>query len=349
MSVVIEQPGKLSAEAYHADFDSGDSNSSLRLFERSIPLYAMIRIYRTLKLPLPTPEMLFGNAFHCFLLEPEEFDRRYWVHDMDLPRSSILEALRCYMADEGIYGPFHERYCVKPPTINRRTKAGREEYAIWLSQNDGKTILAERDFQEVLSLRQWFRDTKGKIVISGEDYELLRGMRAGVMRNADARAIIELPGDVERVFHWTDPTTGLPLKMRADKIMANGIIADIKTTTDISEEAWSRTIWKLRYHRQGALYRDGLWYAAGIEASEFMHVAVSKEPPHEAAVYYLSDRATMQGRGENQATLRELKDRKDANNWAGRMDGKVTEIGLPRYAVNEAMIQAGAAIGVRAA
>jgi len=59
----------ISSEAYHADYESGDSHSSLESFRESPANYAAIRVLRTQKPNPPTSAMKVGSALHALLLE----------------------------------------------------------------------------------------------------------------------------------------------------------------------------------------------------------------------------------------------------------------------------------------
>jgi len=61
--------------------------------------------------PEPTPQMIFGAAYHLKALEPDEF----------------------------------EKYYVVPPKIDRRTKDGKAEWEHWQWKNEGKTLLTQED------------------------------------------------------------------------------------------------------------------------------------------------------------------------------------------------------------
>lgn len=64
---------------------------------------------------IDSPAMSFGRAFHCAVLEPDEFENRYTFS----------------------------------PKINKRTKEGKIEYAEFEEKNKGKDILCTKD-QELL-------------------------------------------------------------------------------------------------------------------------------------------------------------------------------------------------------
>ena len=56
----------------------------------------------------PTDPMIIGSAFHCLVLEPDEF---------------------------------HKRYAVAPEKIDRRTKVGKAAWSEFTIKNEGKHLL----------------------------------------------------------------------------------------------------------------------------------------------------------------------------------------------------------------
>lgn len=166
--------------------------------------------------------------------------------------------------------------------------------------------------------------------VTGEDLAMARAMFEGVMRNPEARYLIEAEGKCECSIKAVDPDTGLPLKIRTDKLNKNGVIADLKTTQRVDPESWAKTTHNFGYHRQAALYLD---VVKGLGMEGPMHfIAVSKQPPHECVVYHLGFNTLNLGRSENKGILFELAYRRRENKWDGRYSGVSNEIEVPHYA-----------------
>ena len=77
-SELISGPWQVSNDAYHAD-RTAESHSTLEVFRESRPLFHRMYVEQTMPRPDPTAAMVFGSAFHCYLLEPELFERQYAV------------------------------------------------------------------------------------------------------------------------------------------------------------------------------------------------------------------------------------------------------------------------------
>lgn len=73
---------------YHANFDSGDSHSSLELFRESPAKYAAIRVFRMIQPDPPTPAMKVGQALHSLLFEYDG-ECRFAVEQKLPPKSRV--------------------------------------------------------------------------------------------------------------------------------------------------------------------------------------------------------------------------------------------------------------------
>jgi exodeoxyribonuclease VIII len=62
------------------------SNSDLKLINRSIKHYLWNKQH-----PEKTSAMIFGSAFHCYILEPEKFDERFVVNPFDSKRTNAYK------------------------------------------------------------------------------------------------------------------------------------------------------------------------------------------------------------------------------------------------------------------
>lgn len=213
---------------------------------------------------------------------------------------------------------FAERFAVRPvdltpPKVDRRTKAGKSELAAWEAAN----AEALRDFAELV---------QGRTLLDPETLALVNGMFEGCMKNPMARKILEHDGLVEHRIDWDCPETGQPLKMRADKILSNGMLVDLKTTQDPSPSGFKRAIGSFKYHRQAALYLEGA--ATGVP---FVFMAVAKEYPHECVLHTLDAAAMEVGRQQNISTLLELADCRAKDCWEDRHSNAIHEIQLSTW------------------
>lgn len=82
----------LSNEDYHAE--DSLSYSQLKVFSRSPQEFFQRFVARSWPAPQPSPEMVIGSALHCWVLEPEEFVRRFTVAPKVDGRTKAGKAIR---------------------------------------------------------------------------------------------------------------------------------------------------------------------------------------------------------------------------------------------------------------
>lgn len=179
-----------------------------------------------------TPALTFGIAAHKYILEPEDF----W---------------NCYAI---------------APQADRRTKAGKEAWAAFQADLDGKSAITQDDLQTIIQ------------------------MDAAICSSETASALLKT-GDHEVPIEWKDPETGEPCKCRPDCMTVyNGqdYIVDYKTTTSCEDGAFERACYKYGYKLQAAMYADGAFNSQMIPY-KFAFVAQEKTPPYAVRVYFCDD------------------------------------------------------------
>jgi len=190
----------------------------------------------------PSPAQLLGSATHCAVLEPREFDKRY---------------------------------AAPPSGLDRRTKAGKDAWAMFQEANQGKDILTAEQHQTAYAIR----DT----LLAMPEYRKL------IYNNGEC--------SVEVSHFWEDGSTDLPLKARADMLLSNGIAVDLKTAADASPRGFAAAMARYGYHCQAAMYCDA------FSVDRFVFVAVENKPPFAAGVYHLDEASLELGRQQYRAAL----------------------------------------------
>lgn len=149
----------------------------------------------------------------------------------------------------------------------------RESYAIRPDQwSDWRTNAAKewRDAQRAA----------GKSILVPNDIAALRG----IARNLSAHPLVRsgiLQGLVEHSLIWQDKPTGIWLKARPDIVpAADGVLVDLKTTTDASPEAVTRSVAEYGYAVQGALAGLGMKEVLGVKMTDFVLVWIEKSAPY---------------------------------------------------------------------
>lgn len=218
----------------------------------------------------PTTSMNIGTAFHGMLLEPEKFESQFLVM----------------------------------PNLDRRTKAGKEMYAQFMAESEGKTILTQDEYWRVYEMVE--KISQHEIVAT-----LLEGAK------------------FEQSIFWTDKETGIQFKSRPD-IWSPSMIVDLKTTANANYYSFQRSAMDYGYFLQA-----GMTYEAcktiGKPFEMFVILACEKEAPYVPAVYMMDNEALQFGIDQFQNLKKKLKACMDKNHWPAY---EIKELSVPKYAIN---------------
>lgn len=222
-----------------------------------------------------TPAMVFGRAFHSLILEGVE--------------------------------TFNKEYAVSAP-VDKRTKEGKAYWAQFQSDNEGKTIVAQDDYETMVNM-----------------------VNACVGHPFAIKCLAE--GRSEISVFWNDPETGLYCKCRPDRIPDgdHGVIVDIKTTQNADKRAFAYTVARMGYDRQAALYVDGFNTVCNGKVDAFIFIAVEKEPPYKVGCYVLSEGDIGVGRVKYRELIHKEKVCRDNNEWPHYDDEGLVELWMPNY------------------
>lgn len=177
----------------------------------------------------PTPALLFGTAAHKYILEPDKFWDEYVI----------------------------------PPKVDRRTKAGKEEWTEFLEESRGKTIINEEDMDKIMA------------------------MDSAIDQNPTASALLR-SGEHEVPIEWMDTPTKLKCKCRPDVLTEyNGrkYIVDYKTTKSCAGNSFEWSCRDYGYKLQAGMYTLGVFHDR-LEDYGFAFVAQEKKPPYAVRVYF---------------------------------------------------------------
>jgi exodeoxyribonuclease VIII len=181
----------------------------------------------------------FGSAFHTYCLEPHLF----------------------------------ESECVICPSVDRRTKIGKETWALFMEASGSKIVIQEDDVERM-------NDMRDTLKMHGVAADLLFGDGAEYETTyISNRASVDCGSDM----------TADAFKGRVDVVRRDSnIMVDLKTCQDASPEAVRRTVLSFGYHVQAAFYSK-LYRDVHGENPTFFFVFVEKEPPHGVLVVSLDD------------------------------------------------------------
>jgi hypothetical protein len=259
----------ISNEQYHASM--GISRSKLMLLDKSPYHFWYETLSGMAEKREATEAMNVGSAFHTLLLEPAKFNDEFAI----------------------------------APSVDRRTKQGKEDWQVFCESSIGKIVLTDDQFVKV---------TKMVELVSKHD------IVATLLDDAE----------FEKSIYWTDQETGLQFKCRPD-IWSSKMVVDLKTTNDASSYSFMRSALSYGYYLQAGMAFEAA-KALGKPFEMFVILACEKQAPYVPAVYIMKNEALQFGIDQFTKYKRKLKECFDSNIWEGYL---VQELEVPKYATIE--------------
>lgn len=271
---------EISNEDYHQG--EGISKSALDNINRSPAHYIA-----SLKAPREeTRSLIIGSAVHAAILEPDVFREKYVV----------------------------------APDINKRTNAGKAEYAAFIMENVGKKIIEQEIYDMALNIRD--------VVFTHPKASRLLSPPKGITSVAESSIYWHDEGLMRSI--GVDDEYVL-CKCRPDFFRSDMITVDVKTTQDARISEFQRSVAKYRYHVQGAYYTNGIETAYDDNLREFLFLCVETTPPYGVAIYNMDDDAFFAGKYAYEDNLRTYVRCKQTGIWPGYPD-EIQTLQLPRWA-----------------
>jgi len=158
-------------------------------------------------------------------------------------------------------------------------------------------------------------------------------------------------------IRWVDQITGLPCKCEIDAIHRRGIIPDLKTAADVSEQGFARAVIQFGYYIQAFFYREALHALAGnldtlgdSEMARFLRpllervrdgenllccwVAVKNKPSYHAEVHPCDEEWYPIAAPLVRQGMLEIAQARETGRWQTRTHGKLTNLKPPKWATN---------------
>jgi exodeoxyribonuclease VIII len=154
-------------------------------------------------------------------------------------------------------------------------------------------------------------------IIVDQDTLLTAGKMVANVRNHPVANMLTSGGMAEVGAFWTDPERNIRIKVRPDYLPGAGIVTDLKTTRDASPFGFGAQSFNLKYHWSAELTLRVLSRATNKVFSQYYLVAVENTPPHEVAVYLVTNDQLVMAREELDRLLWEFAGCYSANEWPG--------------------------------
>jgi len=179
------------------------------------------------------------------------------------------------------------------PNVDKRTKAGKEEWTLFCENNIGKEIVTEEEAARIMGATLAAKD-------------LLKDVKVDM---------------VEASLFWM--RAGVQCKGRPDIIgtMNNRrVIVDLKTTSDFY--AFDRKFWSFGYDVQAAWYQHGLQQITK-ETADFWFLVVDTEQPHFSQFVLLSSDAILMAQGKIDEHIEYFRECEQSGQWPGPLKHRI--------------------------
>lgn len=206
-----------------------------------------------------TKSLSFGRAAHKYILEKDDFFNDFAIE----------------------------------PVVDRRTKAGREEFYAFAESLGEKESISMEDYQKILQM-----------------YDAIQ---------SNPVAVALLTGEHEKDFFWVDDLTGEKCKCRPDCLSqyeGKKYIVDYKTTDSCEDGHFERSCRKYGYKFQSGMYTEGVFQNT-FEQYNFAFVAQEKTAPYAVRVYFCTPEFVAQGYDKFRELIGIYHHCKETGNWYG--------------------------------
>lgn len=161
--------------------------------------------------------------------------------------------------------------------------------------------------------KDWLKGVPaGSKVVTNAEHAQLCTIAGHLLNNIDRHAAAQwLLHDktVSRNWHlrgfWPCPVTRLQRKCEIDVALGSTALVDIKTTRDLSPDAFARSVAGYGYHLQAATYCEYAEYATG-RWPDYYIVSILNESPYSVAVYEIDKAWIESGRELNHKVMRQI-------------------------------------------
>lgn len=229
----------------------------------------------------------------------------------ELPKAQTPNMLLGSLVHKLVLEPndFDNEYIVAPD-CDRRTRQGKE---IW------------NDFIE---------SAVGMNVITEELKSKAESIANSVLKDTVAACLLR-NGEAEQSFFWVDDETGIECKCRPDYLKSNGIVIDLKTTSNASPESFVKSAYDYRYYVQAWWYLHGL-HQCKIKADDFIFIAVETEPPYAVCIYAADDLMLELGERKAKEDLRVYAECLENGQWYGySKEPDIRSLSLPDWVIRK--------------
>ncbi len=212
---------------------------------------------------------------------------------------------------------FSLHYDVAIPPVNPTTKkpyqSGSQAYSKW---------------------QEGYQAERGKKAISSDDWKNISLVAKAFQSHPTIAAI--MASKTEKVFergyemsYFVEGQDPIRLKCKPDCVIpSDGLIIDLKTTSDPHPDAWKWSAEEYGYHRQAAIYLQAMEAYYG-KPFRFLFGVVRSKAPYEVGVYELDDDSISRGWDQVESLIAEYAQRKREDNWRSDWQVGIHSLNVP--------------------
>ena len=212
---------------------------------------------------------------------------------------------------------FDDEYRIEAGPINSSTGKpyGRDtkKFEAWLAEaqsNDKRKLILQDEFAESLAIAKAF-----------QSHLYIRAVMS-----LSSEKVFERGYEMAYLIDGEDP---IRIKCKPDCVIpSEGLIIDLKTTSDPHPDAWKWSAEEYGYHRQAAIYLQamGAYYGRPFR---FLFGVVRSRAPYEVGVYELDEPSIERGWSQVEDLIAEYAQRKREDNWRSDWQVGIHSLNVP--------------------
>ena len=212
---------------------------------------------------------------------------------------------------------FDSEYAIVEGPINPSTgnPYGRDtkKFQVWLDQEmmqQTRKVLLASEFSESIEIAKAFQSHSNIVSIMASKTE----------------KVYERGYEMAYLVDGQDP---IRLKCKPDCVIpSEGLIIDLKTTSDPHPDVWKWSAEEYGYHRQAAIYLQAMEAYYGRQF-RFLFGVVRSKAPYEVGVYELDDDSISRGWSQVESLIAEYAKRKREDNWRSDWQVGIHSLNVP--------------------
>lgn len=262
-------------------------------------------------------DALSNSSLSVLKRSPTEFHARFLAKTL---KSEETDAMRLGSAVHMLAlepERFSLHYDVAIPPINPTTKkpyqSGSQAYLKW---------------------QEGYQAERGKKAISSDDWENISLVARAFQSHPDIVSI--MAAKTEKVFergyemqYLVEGQDPIRIKCKPDCVIpSEGLIIDLKTTSDPHPDVWRWSAEEYGYHRQAAIYLQAMEAYYGRQF-RFLFGVVRSKAPYEVGVYELDDDSISRGWAQVESLIAEYAQRKREDDWKSEWQTGIYTLDIP--------------------